>query len=102
MLRELRVLRGRDLRSFVAGRQDVFFGTNDRNRRGLSTRILCSVASLTPAYLSFGTNCTRTVEKPFPQLALSCGACEKSAASMRLSSYPALSTSSTRRTLPAS
>jgi hypothetical protein len=33
-----------------------FFGTNARNRRGLSTMIVCSTSSLAPAALTFGTN----------------------------------------------
>jgi hypothetical protein len=33
-----------------------FFGTNAKNRRGLSTRIPCSVSSSTPAARNFGPN----------------------------------------------
>ncbi len=42
------------------------FGTNARNRRGLSTRIFRMASSGTPAYRSLGTNCMSTDDHPCP------------------------------------
>ncbi len=60
-----------------------FGGTNARKRRGLSTRILRSVASFTPAWRSLGTNCRTTDENPFPQLAFRLCVWAKSPESIR-------------------
>ena len=45
-------------------------GVKARNRRGLSTRIFRSVASLTPAFASIGTNCVTVSAKPRPAVLL--------------------------------
>ena len=54
------------------------FGTNARNRRGLSTRIPCSVLCVTPALRSLGPNTVTLIAYPAPPLCLRSEANEKS------------------------
>ena len=65
------------------------FGTNARNRRGLSTRIFWIVSSGTPAYRSFGAKTVTTEEYPAPPFALSSCSAAKSADRSTWSSSPA-------------
>src|SRR5439155_2009042 len=67
----------------------VFFGTNARKRRGLSTRILWIVASLTPASRSFGANTVKTFAYPAPPFCFRSRSDVPSADKRMRSSYPA-------------